>query len=434
MPTQETLSYIQEHKTDDPRRLALQSRPSSVDMPYALEQIAGWQAARQKLPQWAATDGVVYPPHLSMEQCSSEPTAHYKRLVAQRLVTTSAHTLVDLTGGFGVDFSYMARPFRRAVYVERQEHLCDVARHNMPLLGLPEAEVVCGDGADYLRSIDHVSMLFADPARRNSHGVKTFAISDCTPDVSALSDQLVSRADWVMIKLSPMLDWHKAVADMRHVVEVHIVSVRNECKELLLVLHNSPLPTPLRLFCVDCNGVNVDCSSVKNVYSNSMKNVAKNDVNGSMSSDIDNTEAYSIDEFTIGETSVSFVVPYQMPEVGMYLYEPNASMMKAGCFSQLSERYGVQQLERNSHLLLSREPLPCFHGRGFLIKCLSSMNKKELRRTLDGIDRANLAVRNFPLSVAELRKRLRLKEGGTLYLFATTLSDGSHALLVCEKL
>lgn len=404
MPTQETLSYIKEHQTDDPRRLALQSRPSAVDMPYALEQIAGWQAARQKLPAWAATDGVVYPPHLSMEQCSSEPTAEYKRMVAERLVRGCADTLVDITGGFGVDFSYMARPFRRAVYVERQERLCDAARHNMPLLGLPDAEIVCGDGVDYLHSLECVSMIFADPARRDSNGGKIFAISDCTPDVAAIGAELVDKADVVMIKLSPMLDWHKAVAEMRYVAEVHVVSVKNECKELLLVLRKTAADTPLRLFCVDCTAA-------------------------------DNASGYAVDEFLHDGTNSSFPAPsYMMPEEGMYLYEPNASMMKAGCFSQLAARHGVQQLEQNSHLFLSPEPLADFHGRGFIIKRLSSMNKKELRRTLAGIVKANLAVRNFPLSVAELRKRLKLKEGGTDYLFATTLCDGSHAVIVCDKI
>lgn len=402
MPTQETLSYIKEHQTDDPRRLALQSRPSAVDMPYALEQIAGWQAARQKLPAWAATDGVVYPPHLSMEQCSSEPAAEYKRMVAVRLAEGSADTLVDITGGFGVDFSYMARAFRRAVYVERQERLCDAARHNMPLLGLPDAEIVCGDGVDYLRSLPHASMIFADPARRDNKGGKTFAISDCTPDVAAISRELVDKADVVMIKLSPMLDWHKAVEDMRFVTEVHIVSVRNECKELLLVLRKSAADSPLRLFCVDCIGA-------------------------------DGTSEYAVDEFLQDGETYSPPLPCQKPEEGMYLYEPNASMMKAGCFLQLSARLGVRQLERNSHLFLSPNPLPGFHGRGFVIRRVSSMNKKELRRTLAGIVKANVAVRNFPLSVAELRKRLKLKEGGSDYLFATTLCDGSHAVIVCEK-
>ena len=232
MVNEDTLSYIIQHRTDDPRKLALQSRPSCVNMAYALEQIAGWQAARQKLPRWASTEGVVFPPHLSMEQCSSELTASYKSGVANGLLGGGAgdkeHSLVDLTGGFGVDFSYLARCFKRATYVERQQRLCELASHNMPLLGLPEAEIVCADGTEYLQSLDHVSMIFVDPARRDDNGGKTFAISDCTPDVAALADMLVEKADYVFIKLSPMLDWHKAVADMRYVSEVHVVAVRNE--------------------------------------------------------------------------------------------------------------------------------------------------------------------------------------------------------------
>ena len=411
MVNEDTLSYIIQHRTDDPRKLALQSRPSCVDMAYALEQIAGWQAARQKLPRWASTEGVVFPPHLSMEQCSSELTASYKSGVANRLLGGGAgdkeHSLVDLTGGFGVDFSYLARCFKRATYVERQQRLCELASHNMPLLGLPEAEIVCADGTEYLQSLDHVSMIFVDPARRDDNGGKTFAISDCTPDVAALADMLVEKADYVFIKLSPMLDWHKAVADMRYVSEVHVVAVRNECKELLLVLHkgkDGESSSQTRLFCVD--------------------SIQKDDGGVEFA-----TDCFDVEGGHGGLQPSSFANPME----DMYLYEPNASLMKAGCFAELSLRFGVSQVSRNSHLFLSDAPLEGFHGRCFRIRHVSSMNKKELRKSLAGITKANIAVRNFPLSVAELRKRLKLKDGGSDYIFATTLQDDSHVLLLCEK-
>ncbi len=408
MTNSETLSYIKEHQTDDPCKLALQSHPSAVNIQYALEQIAGWQAARQKLPSWAETDGIVFPPHLSMEQCSSEQTTLYKSRLAERLLKDTSHDgqtmLLDLTGGFGVDFSYIAPLFDKATYVERQDTLCETVRHNLPLLGLPDAEVMCADGTEYLTTVSCVSMIFIDPARRNDNGGKTFAIADCTPDVASLADVLVDKADVVMIKLSPMLDWHKAVEDMKHVAEVHIVAVKNECKELLLVLKKDVEPSQLSLYCADCHeGDDAKCG-------------------------------FAIDRFEVDNDKMQCLSePFATPAAGMYLYEPNASLMKAGCFTALSSRFAMPQVARNSHLFLSEHLQDDFHGRRFVIESVCTMNKKELRKSLSGIDKANIAVRNFPMSVVELRKRLKLKDGGTHYIFATTSCDNVRMLLVCKK-
>lgn len=403
MANKETLSYINIHRTDDPRKLALQSHPSGVDMQYALEQIAGWQAARRKLPEWAAVDGIVFPPHISMEQCSSQPTALYKRSLAARLSGGRGETLVDLTGGYGVDFSYMAEVFRRGVYVERQEVLCDAARHNMPLLGLDNVEILCGDGTEFLRTMGrHASLVYLDPARRDANGGRTYGIADCTPDVIQLREQLLDKADFVMIKLSPMLDWHKAVADMGGcVAEVHIVSVRNECKELLLVVDNKKgKAEPLRVFCVNCT---------------------------------DGSQQPAVDIFCAGDGIEAATATFADPDSNLYMYEPNASVMKYGRFGELCKKYGVSQIAPNSNLFVSAEHVDSFPGRHFLIDSISGMGKKELRQTLGGTKKANITTRNFPLSVAELRKRLKLRDGGDKYIFATTLRDGSHQLLVCRS-
>ena len=391
--------------------LALQShRYPDIDMPFLLDQLSGWQTARTKLPSWAANEDIIYPPHLSMEQCSSEQTAEYKARLVTRLVgtgTSVSSSLCDLTGGFGVDFSFMARAFERAIYVEQQEKLCALARHNFHALGLTQAEVVNDDGTVYLHQLHHVSVLFLDPARRNEQGGKTVLISDCTPDVLALENELVEKADSVVIKLSPMLDWHRAVDELNRlgnvVREVHIISVRNECKELLLVLQRTKgekddkmaTEKALQVFCV-------------------------ND---------DSIVSYSLDE-ALG-TSQRLLTA--VPEAGQYLYEPNASLMKAGCFRLLTARYPLSALSLNSHLFVSKEAIDDFPGRRFEITAVSSFNKKELRRSLSGIDKANIAVRNFPISVAELRKRLKIKEGGDFYLFATTDTESNHLLFVCKK-
>ena len=368
-------------------------------MQQALQQIAGWQTACTKLPEWAAADGIVYPPRLSMEQCSSEATAKYKA----KVLDPSPSTVIDLTGGFGVDFSYMARGFQKAVYVERQPHLCEAARHNFQLLGLENAEVVCGDGVEYLKNLpspfnaqSHLT-IYLDPARRDENGKKTYAISDCTPDVVALKDLLLEKAGRVMIKLSPMLDWHKAVDDLGEVVEVHIVSVDNECKELLLVLAKNPA-APLRVVCANI----------------------RHDTE---------TEMF---EFFPSNDSLSIPLFPALRERD-FLYEPNASIMKAGCFAEVADRFGVQPTGSNSHLFLSPQFVPDFPGRKFQIEQVTSMNKKELKHVIGGLTKANITVRNFPLSVAELRKRLKLADGGDTYIFATTLGEKDHVLLITKQ-
>lgn len=391
-----TLDFIRQHQNEDVRKLAfLGSKYPEVNLPFALDQIRGRQMARTKLPRWAATDGIVYPPHLSMEQCSSEQTALYKADLAARWMESQNRKnpeFADLTGGFGVDFSYIAaRLGVKSMYVERQAHLCEVARENFELLGLKNATVENADGVETLHSLDNLRLLFIDPARRDDAGNKVVSLKDCTPDVIQLQEEMLQKADFVIIKLSPMLDWHRAVSELSHVREVHIVSVGNECKELLLVL-SSRVQVPLRVFCV----------------------------NDGQRMEYDATELPTVaiaDAETLGD----------------WLYEPNASLMKAGCFGTVSVRYGVEMLAKNSHLFVSRQTVDDFPGRAFRILSVCSLNKKELKRHLAGITQANIATRNFPLSVAELRKRLKLRDGGDTYIFATTLANERHVLIIAEK-
>ena len=404
-----TADFINRFADADVRDLALKvARFPDVDMPFALEQIAGRQMARTKLPSWAAVKSIVYPPHISMEQCSSEQTARYKGAVAVRLCSSreapkgGKYNFVDLTGGFGVDFSFIAKALKNshlfddfcACYVERQRHLCQTASHNFSLLGLTYVDVMCNDGVAFLHNMPAAGIVYLDPARRNLQGNKTYAIEDCTPNVLQMAEELVKKAGYVLVKLSPMLDWHKAVTDLKHVSEVHIVSVNNECKELLLVLQRI-IRGNVHVFCVNNNDV------FDYLYR----------VNGA---DTVPVLAGSLAE-------------------GMWLYEPNASIMKAGCFAQLCHMYALKGIARDSHLFVSVDKLGCFPGRSFRISSVSSMNKRELRRALGGISQANIAIRNFPMSVADLRKRLKLKDGGEIYIFATTDAAGNHLLLISQK-
>ena len=417
-----TAEFIREYRERDIRQLALQAnRFPDVDMLYALDQIQGWQIARRKLPKWAACDGVIFPPHLSMEQCSSEPTAQYKLNLAMEWTTLNSELstqncrrqqfktqnskfktstrMTDLTGGFGVDFSFTSCAFAAATYVERNEQLCHIVEHNLPLLGLNNVTVVCADAVEYLSTVEPQTMLFLDPARRDEHGAKTVMLADCTPDVVQLLPKLLEKSRFTMLKLSPMLDWHKAVDDLQGTVrEVHIVSVGGECKELLLVL-STVVESELKVYCADLSTASAPLS---------------------------------LFVYTPG-SSAPVVNSKFKTQNSKFVHEPNASIMKAGCFDELAAAYGVSPVSRNSHLFLSDEPIEDFPGRSFVVECVTTMNKGELRKALVGIEKANIATRNFPLTVAELRKRLKIKDGGDVYIFATTTAEGEHLLLISRK-
>ena len=450
--TEQTADFVAAHRTEDVRQLALKAkRVEGLDLPLALDQIAGWQIACKKLPQWASCEGIIYPPHISMEQCSSQFTAQYKSEIAQTLLTPAVtvrarmsdsaesdnqttksepqlsdsgdsdtqetktgvrvtdspesdtlvarSSMVDLTGGFGVDFSYLARGFSQATYVERQRHLCDLAEHNMAALGLDQARIVCGDGVEYLRQMGPVDFIYLDPARRDEHGSRTYAIEDCTPNVLELRDLLLAKSQYTLVKLSPMLDWRKAVADFDGTVrEVHIVATGNECKELLLVLGQQvhEEPSAPRVFCVnDTQRIDYDSAA----YTQGLRIGGK-----------------------------------PLPEAKNYLYEPNASIMKAGCFDLVEERFGVTQVGPSSHLFVSATPVADFPGRGFAIEAIGGMNKKDIKRLLNGTKQANIAVRNFPLTAPQLRKKLKLADGGPVYLFGTTMQGCDHVLLRTSKI
>jgi hypothetical protein len=398
-----TITFVREHREEDVRALALSGcKDSSVDLTWALNQIQGWQTARKKLPSWAAIDGIIYPPHLSMEQCSSETTALYKCSIIERLPEADRGLLVDLTGGFGVDFSFMSPHFGQAVYVERQPYLVETAQHNFELLHKghkPNSVLFINEEADKaignsLPGCLPVSTLFfLDPARRDDKQARTYAIADCSPNVLELLPRLFQHGHRVLLKLSPMLDWHKVVSDLgSHVAEVHIVSVKNECKELLVLLDIMHEGEPT-VYCVNDSQTFI---------------------------------------YTPSQDVVSPMVASSSEEA-VYLYEPNASVMKAGCYGLLTQRYPVTAVATDSHLFVSRERIDAFPGRCFAVTAVTTMNKKELATALKGITQANVTTRNFPMSSQQLRKRLRLGDGGDCYIFGTTTAAGEHLIYICKK-
>ena len=385
-----TIQYIKEHRNDNVRTLALKGTKSpDIDMLMALTQIEGWQMAKTKLPLWANKDEILYPSHLPMEQCSSEQTAKYKASLLK------GDSFVDLTGGFGVDFSFIAQHFKQATYVERQAPLVKLAIHNLAVLGLSNKTVtINADGVEFLKKMSHVDAIYIDPARRDEHGGKVITIAGCEPDVIQLENTLVEKADKVLVKLSPMLDVTQAMKELKHISSIHIVATNNECKELMLMLEKdaSLSREDILIHCI---------------------NFIKKEVQQF--------------EFTIKEEQEAECMFAK--EIGQYLYEPNATLMKGGAYKLLTKRYGVQKLAPDSHLYTSHTYRSSFPGRRFSVQCVSGFNKNELHKLLNDVQQANLTIRNYPTSVANLRKRLKLKEGGDHFLFATTLFCGEKVLI-----
>jgi len=389
--SEETKKFILDHIDDDVFTLGFHaSRYPEIDMPTAVVQIEGRQKAKNKLPSWYSNPDVIYPPHLALEQCSSESTAEYKA----KLV--GGNTLVDLTGGLGVDSSCFAKQFDHIVYVERQERLCQLAAHNFEALGLHNIDTVNTDALEYLQEMNPVDVIYVDPARRNSQGGKVFAVSDCEPNIVGIHDLLFSKSNRILVKLSPMLDVYAAMQQLKYSSEVHIVSVGGECKELLLLLDRN-----------NCDSASVHCINLNKSSSQSF--VFRRD------EEISSTCRFASD-------------------LNHYLYEPNASVLKAGAFKVLSVRFGIEKLHPNSHLYTSDKLIPDFPGKIFRVCGYSSFNKKDLSLFLKDMKKANICVRNFPVAAAELHKRLHLSDGGNDFLYATTLQNGQHVIIRGEKL
>ena len=469
-----TREFIRRHRTQRVEELALKGcRDSQVDLKEALVQIAGWQMARTKLPLWAETEGILFPPHLSMEQCSGLIAARLKRWAigqtmreeallrkeethpgeeraeenlskeaeksekkfsrkAERIfsekteeifseeaeksennfskeseqneetqeyaLSEKLNRLTDLTGGFGVDFASLAPLFRQATYVERQEHLCQLAAHNFALLGLQQFQIHHGDAEEYLKSMERVDWIFIDPARRGAHGQKVVFIADCEPDVKRLEPLLLEKAGHVLIKLSPMLDITQALRDLPHAQRCYILSVDGECKEMLVVLGDRKAASPDEVEMV-CEVVRKGKVSCRVALTKRMEEESR---------------------------------PRYAAEPLNYLYEPDASLLKAGMFNCITQRYPVAKLHPNSHLYTSEELVPHFPGRTFRITGYGAWSKKGMGSLIPDTRQANITVRNFPLSAEALRKQFKLKEGGRYTLFGTTIGNNRKILIGAE--
>ena len=382
-----TKQFIRENLNADVPTLALKKAPVGTDFSLALRQIEARQLLKKKVPSWSANEELLFPAHLSIEQCSSEASAKYKASLIQ------GQSFADLTGGLGIDTYFISQHFQQADYVERQVELCDLARHNFAALG-SHIEIWNETAEDYLKHCGAKDYIFIDPARRDAYGRKTVSIGDCTPDVVAIQDLLLEKASRVMVKLSPMLDITKALEELRHVREVHVVAVANECKELGFVMERG---YEGEVQCVCANLL-----------------TRQPDVRFTLEDEKNATAA-------LAETVMRF------------LYEPNPAVMKAGCHKLLTRRFGVFKLHKNSNLFTSDILVADFPGRIFEVEAFAPFNKRVKQTLLSEVDNASIAVRNFPLTVAELRKALKIGDGDGIYLFATTLKGEKRVVIRTKK-
>ena len=382
-----TKQFIRENLNADVPTLALKKAPVGTDVSLALRQIAARQLLMKKVPSWAENEDLLFPVHLSIEQCSSEASAQYKANLLE------GATFADLTGGLGIDTYFISQHFHQADYVERQTELCDLAKHNFEVLKA-DVKVWNETAEEYLKHCTPKDCIFIDPARRDEHGRKTVSIGDCTPDVAALQEEMLEKANKVMVKLSPMLDITKALEELHHVSEVHVVAVANECKELDVIMERGYQGEP-RFVCVNLLTRQPELRFMMEEEKNSPSRLAEG--------------------------------------VSNYLYEPNPAVMKAGCFRLLTERYGVSKLHKNSNLYTSEQQVADFPGRIFEVEGWAPYNKKLKQTLLADVEKASIAVRNFPLSVAELRKTLKIGDGDETYLFAATLKGEQKVVIRTKK-
>ena len=385
------LHFANQHREDDPLTLLLQKgRYPDIDLGLVTQQLEGRRQAREKWPSLAIRDDYFYPPRLNREQSSSEATARYKAGIAAQL---HPDTLADLTGGMGVDLLFMAPLCHQADYFELDAGLCAITEHNFKTFGLHHISCHNTDSLAYIAAHDYnYSLLYIDPARRDSQGRRVAAFEDCTPDLVANLPMLLSHCKHLLIKASPMIDLRLSLTQLGAVAEVHIVAVNNECKEILFLNGNATEPV---IHCANITATGTHLTS-----------------------------------FT--PSSESAALPLYATATETYLYEPNAALMKGGCYNLICQNYQLHKLARNTHLYTSDNLIANFPGRIFEILQPLSLNAKAARKALPE-GRAHVTTRNYPISAAELQRQLRLREGGDLHIIAATLGTRPQGWL-CRRI
>lgn len=388
------LQFAREHSGDDPLRLLMQrERYPKTDLPLVVQQLEARQQASAKWPALAACADYFFPPRLNREQSSSEAAAQFKAGLIRDL---GGGTIIDLTGGMGADTYFMSRQAAHADYCEQDPALCAIAEHNFEALGADNISCHAGDSLQYLaESGQKYDTIYIDPARRDQQGRKVAAFEDCTPNLLEHLGLLRSRCRHLLIKASPMIDLRQAEQQLGTVSDIHILALKNECKEVLFVVPGEAAPAPVAIHCL--NFPRADSTPQTFRFTREAEEAA--------------TAAFAA-------------------EAGGWLYEPNAALMKGGCFRLLSQHYGIRQLARNTHLYTSDQQTADFPGRTFRVLQPVTLNAKSVKPLLpEGC--AHVIARNYPLTADALQQRLKLREGGTRFIIAATLGSRPQGWL-CE--
>lgn len=398
--TREFIEFVLTHEDEDTARLLLSAgRYPHIDMPLAVQQIEGRRTAREKWPELLQCEDFVYPPRLNREQASSSFTAQHKASLASDLTKVA-----DLTGGMGIDSLALARVAESVDYVERDPALCRIMEHNARALGIGNLRVHCADSLQWLASQEPFDLLYLDPARRAASGRKVAAFEECEPALLTALPLLISRCRRLMVKASPMIDIDLAVRQLCSVSDVYVVSLDGECKEVLF-LCGSP-----------CSEPQIHCSLL---FSKS-----------SRTSDTSNSSNSRTSSFT--RSAEAAAEPRYCSAAGQYLYEPDAALMKAGPFRLLCQWYNLQKLAPNTHLYTADRLVEGFPGRIFHVLREVKPSRKAVAEAIPG-GKAHVAVRNYPMAAADLQRQLGLREGGDLFLFATTVGQRRTAF-ICETI
>lgn len=386
-----TIEFIRENGDKEVAWLALHPpKNPEIDLQAALQQIEGRQKAKLKLPELYANKDVVYPKRVSMEQCSSSVTASYKASLF------SGESFADLSGGFGVDTIFLSKKFNKGLYVEPDSELCNIFEHNCKYLGINNIEIQNANLEIIVERLGFCDMIYVDPSRRDTNGNRVVQLPDLSPNILDYKDILLSKCRTLAVKLSPMLSIVELARDLPEMTELHIVSVDNECKEILCVL-----------------------SSEKQI--DDVKIITKN-VKGNI-----------VETFSQWMSLEKVLTPQIAKDVGNWLYEPNAAVMKSGLFNTVSDMFCIGKLASNTNLYTSDEPVAGFPGRVFRVLDVIPYQPKKFKNLLSPIETASISVRNFPISAEELRKTLKIKDGNGCFIFGTTLSNGQKVIMVCSK-
>ncbi len=383
--------FISDHRSDDTARLLLQRhRYTGIDVLFAVQQIEGRRKASAKLPELSTNDDFVFPPHLNLEQASSEATARFK---AVRYA--AGKSVIDITGGLGIDTIYMARVAKNVTYIEQNAELLRIAEENFKMLGLSNIRCLCGNSAEMLAGGGmRADLVYADPARRDQQGRRVVSLADCTPDIIQLLHTLLDIAPQVLIKTSPMLDISLAKRQMGSVAEIAVVALRNECKELLfLCSRDSATDTPP--MCVD-----IDADGREILFRPTAEELR--------------------------------AVPPVANRVDQYLYDPSVAVVKAQITNVLANHFGLSLLQSGSRLGTSSRLINDYMGRVFQVVDVLSVSPKAVRAALPS-GKANVVSRNFPLSADELRKKLKITDGSDYFLIATVLNGVKKVLVLCRR-